>query len=126
MNSPDAGEQQRCQDAVLKHLGYRADPLPIGVSPEAIVEARPLQPVAVRDLDRIDLRAVQRPRDRLHMIEAVLVADRVHAVAQRDVLNVELLSGRIEGHAATPWFIRSAIFSAVLSAADVMMSRLPA
>src|SRR3546814_15744189 len=72
--------QQGGEHAMLKHLGDRADPVPVGVRPEPIVEARSLQAVAMRDLDRIDLRLIERPGDRLNMIEAVLVADRVHPV----------------------------------------------
>src|SRR3546814_8795392 len=90
--------------------------------PEPIVEARSLQAVAMRDLDRIDLRLIERPGDRLNMIEAVLVADRVHPVAQRHILDIEFGRSGVEAHAA----IISAIFSAVRSDAEVMMSRLPA
>jgi hypothetical protein len=55
------------------------------------------------------------------------VADGVHAVAQGHVLDVELVVGGIEGQAAVLWRARAfAIRSAVASAAEVMMSRLPA
>ena len=80
----------------------------------------------MRHLDGIHLGAIQRAGNRLHMIEAILVADGVHPVAQGDVLNVEFLASGIEAHAAAPSVMRSAIFSAVFSAAEVMMSRLPA
>ena len=122
VDRPDAREEQSRECAVLQHFGNRSDPVPVGMGAEAIVEARPLQAIAVRDLDRVDLRTVERLRDRLHMIQLILVADRVHAVAERHVLNIELGRCGIETHAA----ILSAIFSAVFSAAEVMMSRLPA
>ena len=122
MHGADARQQQGGEHAVLQHVGHRADPVPVGVGAEAVVEAGALQAVAVSDLDRIDLGAIQCSGDRLNMIEAILVADRVHAVTQGDVLNIELGGLGIEGHAA----ILAAIFSAVLSAAEVMMSRLPA
>jgi hypothetical protein len=91
---------------------------------EPVVEARALQPVAVSDLDGIDLCPVERPGDLLDVVEPVLVADGVHPVAQGDVLDVEFGGGGIQGHAGTPR--RATIFSAVFSAAEVMMSRLPA
>ncbi|MNL79965.1 hypothetical protein D3C87_2066920 [compost metagenome] len=74
------------------------------------------------DLDGVDLGAIQGASDGLDMVEAILVADGVHPVPQGHVLYIELGRGGIEGHVA----ILSAIFSAVLSAAEVMMSRLPA
>ena len=78
------------------------------------------------DLNGVNLGLIKRLGNRLDVIEAVLMADRVHSIAKRDVLDVELGCLRIESHAATLPRIRSAIFSAVLSAAEVMMSRLPA
>ena len=71
----------------------------------------------MRDLDCIDLRRVERAGDRANVAETVLMTDRVHAVTQRDILDVKL------AHASA---IRAATFSAVRSAAEVMMSRLPA
>ena len=76
----------------------------------------------MRNLDGIDLRLVERTGDRPDVVKPILVADGMHAVAEGDVLDVELGLGWIEGHAA----ILSAIFSAVFIAAEVMMSRLPA
>jgi len=122
----DAGQQQGGENRVLQHFGHRADPVPVGMSAKAVVEGRPRQPVAMRHLDGIDLRPVQRSGDRLHMIQTVLVADGVHSVAQGDVLNIELGGGRIKAHAAAPSCILATIRSAVLSAAEVIISRLPA
>src|SRR3546814_4061667 len=122
MDGADAGELQGGEHAMLKPLGHQALPVPVGVRPEPIVEARSLQAAAMRDLERIDLRLIERPGDRLNMIEAVLVANRVHPVAQRHILDIEFGRSGVEAHAA----ILSAIFSAVRSAAEVMMSRLPA
>ena len=112
---------------MFKHFGHRTDPVPIGMRAEAVVEAGALQPVAVGHFDRIDFGQIERAGNRLHVIEPVLVADRVHPVTQGNVLDIELLRGRIRQsylgrHAA----ILFAIFSAVRSAAEVMMSRLPA
>ena len=126
----DAGEQQRRQHAVFQYLGNRADPVPIGMRAKPVIEAGALQPIAMRHLDRIDLGAVERAGDGTDVVEAVLVPDRVHAVAQRHVLDVELLRHRIEAHgptlSANIGAARAAIRSAVRSAALVMMSRLPA
>ena len=75
------------------------------------------------DFDGVDPRRVERLRDGGHLLEAVLVPDGVHAVAQGDVADVELVvmlgsSGNFGGG--------EAMRSAVALAADVMMSRFPA
>ncbi len=74
------------------------------------------------------------------MVDAIHVADGVHAIAQGDVLDIELvarLDVECAGHvlilrgralqAATvlPWAMRCASSSPVALAAAVMMSRLP-
>jgi hypothetical protein len=46
------------------------------------------RPVAMRHLDRIDARRIQRLRDRADMIDPVHVADGVHPVAEGDVLDI--------------------------------------
>ena len=84
--------------------------------------------VAVRNFDRIDLGVVQRLADRFDVIETVLMADGVHAVAQCDVLDVDLLFF-VDCHDQILQAVamrRSMTRSAVRNAADVMMSRLPA
>ena len=75
------------------------------------------------DLDRVHPGRVQRGGDLGDLRQAVLVAYRVHSVAQRDVTDVERL-----GHLDAPTLLVewAAIRSAVASAAEVMMSRLPA
>jgi len=122
----DARQEQRRQLRMGQHLGDRADPVPVGMGPEAVVEARAREPVAMRDLDRVDLSLIERLRDRLHMIEAILMADRMHAVPERHVLNVEFALRFEAAHQATLLRPRSTMRSAVFSAAEVMMSRLPA
>ena len=127
----DAGQKEGGQHRVFQHFGHGADPVPIGVGAKAVVEAGALQAVAVGDFDRVDLGPVKCAGNRLDVVQTILVTDSVHSVTQSDVLNVELLLGRVESHAAAPPCIslscmRFAIFSAVLSAAEVMMSRLPA
>src|SRR3546814_9604333 len=83
-------------------------------------------PVAMRYLDSIDLGLIKGFRDLANMIETILMADRMHAVAQRHVLDIEFGSGGEAGHSAALRARSSTRRSAVLSAADVMMSRLPA
>ena len=115
------------------------DPLHVGVRTESVVEAGAFETVAVRYLDAVDAGRVQRRGDRLHLGDAVLMANGVAAVAQRHVRDVEL-----PVHADTPWWFgetrvgcfrprampasmrRRAIMSPHASAAEVMMSRLPA
>ena len=76
------------------------------------------------DLDRVDPGRVQRRDDPADVGGVDPVTDRVHPVAQRDVLDVEL-GHRVASWSAglsRPW----AIDSPTASAAEVMMSRLPA
>ncbi len=129
-----AGQDQCREHRLRQHRCNRLEPFPVGVRAEAIVEARARKPVAMCDLDRVNPGFVERLRDRLHMVDAVHVADRVHPVAQRDVLNIELVAridvealGVWSGHAVTffPSRIRCASSSPVALAAAVMMSRLP-
>ncbi len=81
----------------------------------------------MRHFDGVHPRLVQGAGDGGHMLQRVFVADGVHAVAQGDVLDIETVCGGIEhGYAACLSSLRAAIFSAVFSAADVMISRLPA
>ncbi len=63
---------------------------------ETVIEAGTAQPVAMRDLNRIHPSPVERPSNVTHGIEGILMADGMHAVAQGDVLDVELLLDRIE------------------------------
>ncbi len=111
----DARQQQGGEAGAGQLLGDGGDPFLVGVGAEAVIEAGPRQAVAMRDLDRIDPGRIEGARDGAYRIQPVLMADGVHAVAQGDILDIELL------HAATP----SASFSAVARAAEVMMSRLP-
>ena len=74
----------------------------------------------MRDLDRVDPRRVERGGDGTHLVQAVLVTHGMAAVAQGHVGDIEFLAV----HAEAP--IARAMRSAVASAAEVMMSRLPA
>ena len=79
------------------------------------------------DFNRIDSSLIQRASDGLHLVQGVLVADCMHAVAQGDVRDIEFFA-RVESHCKTPRArsIACAMRSAVANAAEVMMSRLPA
>src|SRR5207249_9165405 len=92
VHGADARQQQRRDLRVLDDAGHRFDPLDVGVRAEAVVEAAALQAVAVRDLDRIDPGLVERAGDAARVLQAVLVADRVAAIAQRHVGDVEFLA----------------------------------
>jgi mannose/fructose/N-acetylgalactosamine-specific phosphotransferase system component IIC len=78
----------------------------------------------VGHFNRIDARAIQRLGNLAHIVERVLMTNRVHPVAQGHVRDIEFFTV----HAASPAasFIAWAIFSAVASAAEVIISRLPA
>ncbi|MCY1447973.1 hypothetical protein D9M71_646170 [compost metagenome] len=122
VHGADARQQQGGDLRVADFAGHRLDVLQVGVAAEAVVEAGTLQTVAVGDFDGVHPCLVQGAGDGAHVIQLVLVADGVAAIAQGHVGDVELLAV----HAASPWFIACAIRSAVASAAEVMMSRLPA
>ena len=133
VDRPDTGEQQdgnlRARDAVDRGL----DPFAVGVRAEPVIEARAREAVAMADLDGIDSRAIERRGDTPHVANRILVANGMHAVAQRDILDVEAAAcaaealGRRGAHASTGRAACDAASrSPVRSAADVMMSRLPA
>ena len=73
------------------------------------------------DLDGIHAGVVECLDDAAQGAGLHSVAEGMHPVAQRDVLQVDL-----RGHASTSVLVRSASFSAVRSAAEVMMSKFPA
>ena len=122
----DGADARQQQDGDLRAgdaRDRRFEPFEIGVRAEPVREARPGEPVTVADLDGIDAGPIERGRDALDVCDGIPVPDGMHTVAQRDVLDVK--AGRI--HAITGRRARAAARrSPVRSAADVMMSRLPA
>ena len=124
LDGADARQQQHRDPRARHARDGRLDPFAIGVRAEAVVEARAREPVTVADLDGIDAGAIERRGDAPHVGDGILVADGVHAVAQRDVLDVEARAALMPSPAAPP--SDAASRSPVRSAADVMMSRLPA
>ncbi len=127
MHAADARQQQHGQAGVLDDIGRRLDPFQVAVGAEAVVERGALQAVAMGHLDGIDARQVQRAGNGLDLRQRILVANGMAAIAQGHVGDIELLA-RVACHGASPqpWFIAWAMRSAVASAAEVMMSRLPA
>ena len=75
------------------------------------------------DFDRVDPGGVECGRDPAHGARVDAVLDGVHAVSERDVLDVEFLAHRV---ASAGVLARLAIDSPTRRAAEVMMSRLPA
>ncbi|MNT44197.1 hypothetical protein D3C72_1807140 [compost metagenome] len=122
----DARQQQRRDPGVLDHIGHRRDPFEIAMRAEAVVEARTLQAIAVRDLDAVDPGAVQRAGDVLNVLDRVLVANGMAAIAQGHVGDMDFLAGGAHARAPSTLSSDCAMRSAVASAAEVMMSRLPA
>ncbi|MNV52750.1 hypothetical protein D3C71_1448590 [compost metagenome] len=91
MDGANARQQQRGDLGVLDHAGHGFYPLKIGMRAKAVVEARALQTVAMRDFDGIDLGRIERLGDLFDLGDAVLVANRVAAVAQGHVGDIEFL-----------------------------------
>src|SRR5688500_5670520 len=114
-------EQQYGHLGARDAVGRRLNPLTIGVRAESVIEARARQSVAVADFNRVHACAIERRGNPPHIAHGILMANRVHAVAQSDVLDVQTVH-TITCRAAYD----SASRSPVRSAADVMMSRLPA
>ena len=78
----------------------------------------------MRDFNATDAGLVERAGDLPDLIQRIAVADGMHAIAQCGVLNVNLAVWiHIHDQAA---FLSCTRRSAVASAAEVMMSRLPA
>ncbi|MNP26947.1 hypothetical protein D3C76_1198310 [compost metagenome] len=116
----DPWQQQRGDPGVADRVGGCFDPFEVGVGTETVVETGALQAIAMGDFDGVHLGPVQGAGDGVHVIQRILMTDGVHAIAQGHVGDVEFLAV----HARGP--IACAIRSAVASAAEVMMSRLPA
>ena len=124
---PTPGSSKVVSRAFSRTLGRRLDPLPVGVAAGAVVQRAAGEPVAVRDLDAVDARRVEGRGDLAHLLRGNAVAQSVHAVAQRDVLDEEPVDGGLMTRSPRPLGgMRAAIWSATCSAAEVMMSRLPA
>jgi len=121
-DGPDAGDEQRGEHRVFQHLGRRGDPLPVGVAAGPVGQAGTGQSVAVRHLDRVHAGGVERPGDISRPLGPDPMPDGMHAVSQRDVLDID--SGLAHGRPVCRPTVASR--SAVRSAAEVMMSRLPA
>ena len=120
---PMPGSSSVVSFAVVIDLGGGRDPLRVGVRAEAVVEAAAGQPVAVGDLDGVHPGGVQRGGDGRDAADGEAVADGVHAVAQGHVLDVDRL---VIGAATCRAAACGRGVSAMRSAAEVMMSRLPA
>ena len=80
----------------------------------------------MRNLDGVDAGIVERARDLRYLVNAILMSNGMHAVAQRHILDIEPIRFGIEHQAHRCASFRSAICSAVRKAAEVMMSRFPA
>ena len=76
----------------MADVGRRLDPFQVGVGAETVVEGRALQAVAVGHFDGIDAGLVEGASDGLDLVEAVLVADRMAAITQGDVGDIQLLA----------------------------------
>jgi hypothetical protein len=87
-----SGQDEGGEHRPVKHRGDRLEPFPVGMGTKAIVEASAIEAVAMGDLDCVDACVVKRLGDRLHMVDAIHVADGVHAIAQGDVLDIELVA----------------------------------
>ncbi len=121
----DARQQQNGDLRALHRARDRVDPVTVAVCAESVCEARTGKPVTVGDFDRIHAGTIEGGRDPRDIAEGILMPDGVHAIAKRDVLDVKFAVS----HAIAPPVTADpavARRSPVRSAAEVMMSRLPA
>ena len=88
----DARQQQHGHFRALHAANRGLEPFKVAMRAEPVVEARSGETVAVGDFDGIDAGTVECGRDDFHLSHGILVTDRMHAVAQRHVLNVERLA----------------------------------
>ena len=98
MNRANARQQQRGDLGVLDHVRRRFNPLQVAVRTKAIVKTGTLQTVAVRHLNGIHPRVVQRFGNLAHVFQRILMTNGVHAVAQGHVRDIEFFTV----HAASP------------------------
>ncbi|MPN52124.1 hypothetical protein SDC9_199778 [bioreactor metagenome] len=132
IDGADARQQQR-RDLGLLHLGnHRAEIFLVGVRREAVIDRRAAEAVAVGDFDQRNAGGVETGGDADHLVEAHQVTLGMHAVAQRHVVQGDVLFGhggvllQAACRERRPASISSANISAVRAPAAVMMSRLPA
>ncbi len=128
----EAGQQQHRDPRAARLLHRRGDQAELVLGREAVVERRAAEPVAVRDLDDLHVRLVQRVHHRADLPLGELVRERVRPVAQRrvgqpDPLRAAAPGARFQaaGHGALTGR-PAASSSPTRAAAAVMMSRLPA
>ena len=89
----DAGQHQERDLGFLGGLGCELDQLLLRRLGEAVVEARPAEPVAVGDLDDRHTRGVERRDDGVHFVLGELVTLVVRPVAQRRVGHPDVPDG---------------------------------
>src|SRR5439155_12023383 len=79
-NGSDPWDEKDGYFCALHRFRHGRDPLAIRVSAESVIEARPREAVAMRDLESVDAGAVQCPRNRPHLLDRVLVTNGMHAI----------------------------------------------
>ena len=77
MHGADARQQEHGYDRGLALLRHGRDPLAVVMRAEAVVESGAGDAVAMANLDRVDLSAVERARDIAHQFQMILVTDRM-------------------------------------------------
>lgn len=94
VNYADAGQPQSYDMRVLHHVRDRDrdrfDPFEIAMRAEAaVIEARTLQTVAMRDFDAVHFRLIERARNLLHVVDRIQMTERLTTVAQCHVRDVK-------------------------------------
>ena len=117
---PDPREHEDRQARALHHRAGGTEHLLVRQPAPPILDGRPAEAVPVGDLDRVDPGAVESAGHVADVLRRELVPDRVASVAQRGVDDPD---EALAAHAAPP---AAAMASPAATAAEVMMSRLPA
>ena len=91
MHGANAGNEQCGHLGVFHSARYCLDPFDIGLQTEPVVEACPGQTVAMGNLDAVHAGFIECTGDRAHLIQGVLMAARVHAIAQGHVGDIDFV-----------------------------------
>src|SRR5471030_372697 len=90
------GQEKRSQPRCLHLLVGRFYPIPCGIGCESVIKGGSTNSVAMGNFNCVDSRIIESLGDASYVIDAILMTDGMHTVAEGDVLNIKSLRGGIE------------------------------